>query len=57
MRTLAWILIIIAIIATIVGVISRIIFAPILGLTSRAFLQGAGLLLLYAITFLLLEKK
>lgn len=56
MKKLADVAIIIAVVSTIVGVISRLAMQPIAGVFAGAFLTFAGVCLLLAIALLLREK-
>ena len=57
MRGLAIVGVLVAALSTLIGLISRLSVAPIFSLESRAYVGFAALCLLFAITFLLLEKK
>jgi len=57
MRNLVIVAIWVAVITTVIGIIARLIWAPIFGLPSRAYIGFAGLCLLFAIALELLPKK
>lgn len=56
MKALANIFVVIAVLSAIAAIVCRIKLAPIIGLEARSYLAVANTSLLFAITFLLLEK-
>ena len=56
MKKVADILIIVAVVSAVVGIISRLLVQPVLGIFASAFLQFSAICLLLAITLLLREK-
>jgi uncharacterized MnhB-related membrane protein len=56
MKKLANVFVVIAILSAIAAIVCRIKLAPIIGLPAKSYLAVANTSLLFAITFLLLEK-
>ncbi len=56
MKALASVFLVIAVLSSIAAIVCRVKLAPIVGLEAKSYLAVANTALLFAITFLLLEK-